>query len=631
VTARFRALLSADTVAAIVLLALAVVPVSLGAIHVESESVSAAHQVRVVAELENRRAFGRGILPLWDAFQFGGRAHLADPAMQAFYPPHAIGRLLPLDLFCLVTVGVHAWAAGMGAYLVARQLAISRLPSIAAAMAVMLATVFAPAMGVAHSPGVFTLAWVPFTLAFAMRTTARSALLPHAGLVVAITFAFMTASLRGAVYAVAAAVAWLAFAALWSSPSRHLLGRGLVQVGLLAVLVAGLAAVQAVPSVVHASVAPRAGLFRDDGARDGDRIMIRPEGWDARLAQALAPVRRGRVVSTCGPDVDAALVAHGIPIVGGHGGGVHADYARFINLVSGRFPESRDVYRPLELASGTPTRHDLLQLLDAEYLVSCDTPDAAHWTRVGDVDGIGIYESAGSIGRAAWTCPPVAVSREELEYRLERHRYDSTLTLHDAGPVIHVRWASDVDETDRARAEAMFGIGRERALGERTWQYELTDTSFSNVAEIVTSPLVDDTAGLDRARFVPVSIPPPAFEGLPKTEWLLGSERCPATRRAQVLAKDREDGGVVVVIDAPRDGMLFLSETYSPERLAWLDGHAVDALKVNLAFTGIRVPSGRHRVELSYDARGVRLGTAMSGLSILAWFLCAWRIRSTRS
>jgi hypothetical protein len=192
---------------------------------------------------------------------------------------------------------------------------------------------------------------------------------------------------------------------------------------------------------------------------------------------------------------------------------------------------------------------------------------------------------------------------------------------------VHVRWAAAVEDRERERAERAFGLRRERYLGERTWQYELANASAANIAGIVGSHLVEDTAGLDRSRFAPAPLAP-AFDGQTKTEWLIGAEPCPEIGRAALLSKDREDGRLVAVVDAPREGLVFLSETYSPDRLAWVDGRQVTPLRVNLAFTGIPVPSGPHRIELGYDRSGFQLGAAISAVSLLAWSVCAWRVRS---
>jgi uncharacterized membrane protein YfhO len=65
--------------------------------------------------------------------------------------------------------------------------------------------------------------------------------------------------------------------------------------------------------------------------------------------------------------------------------------------------------------------------------------------------------------------------------------------------------------------------------------------------------------------------------------------------------------------------MVFLSEPYYAERQAFVDGRPAESLQANLAFTAVRVPLGRHRVELRYVPRSFRLGLAVSAVTLIAW------------
>jgi hypothetical protein len=48
---------------------------------------------------------------------------------------------------------------------------------------------------------------------------------------------------------------------------------------------------------------------------------------------------------------------------------------------------------------------------------------------------------------------------------------------------------------------------------------------------------------------------------------------------------------------------------------------------VNLAFTGVPVAAGRHRVELRYDPRGFQAGSWLSLAAALIWAGGEWRAR----
>jgi hypothetical protein len=227
-----------------------------------------------------------------------------------------------------------------------------------------------------------------------------------------------------------------------------------------------------------------------------------------------------------------------------------------------------------------------------------------------------------------WTCPAEPVGRQEIEYRLRRNRYDSTLTLRGSGPVVNVRWVASVDDQQRAHAEQQLHILPERFLGERTWQYELFDSSIAAVQAIVMNPLVEDTAGVDRGTFAVVSRAP-QLPAEPKTEWIVGTAPCTEPKEATLIESDRHDG-VIAEIDAPAAGMVVFSEPFYPLQSAWVDGEPVEVKKVNLAFTGVEVAAGPHRVELRYDARGFQAGWTASAAAMVIWMVGGWRSRSWR-
>jgi hypothetical protein len=136
----------------------------------------------------------------------------------------------------------------------------------------------------------------------------------------------------------------------------------------------------------------------------------------------------------------------------------------------------------------------------------------------------------------------------------------------------------------------------------------------------VRHPLVEDTQGIDRGTLALVAdtAPVQAFDE-PKSEWLMGATPCDAPVMATILSQDHFDGAMSVEVDAPHDGMVFFSETYYPDRRAWIDGRRVARTKVNLAFTGVLVPAGTHRIDLRYDTRSFWWGTGLSVFTLVAW------------
>ena len=84
---------------------------------------------------------------------------------------------------------------------------------------------------------------------------------------------------------------------------------------------------------------------------------------------------------------------------------------------------------------------------------------------------------------------------------------------------------------------------------------------------------------------------------------------------------------MIVEVDAPRDGVVFFSETSYLDRRAWVDGKRTPRMKVDLAFTAVRVPAGTHRIELRYDTRALWAGAALSAITLLVWLLIERRVR----
>jgi hypothetical protein len=68
-----------------------------------------------------------------------------------------------------------------------------------------------------------------------------------------------------------------------------------------------------------------------------------------------------------------------------------------------------------------------------------------------------------------------------------------------------IRWKPEVDDAARARMEAELGLSEatrvDRDPSGRTWTYRLRQPSRDRVRAIVMSPLVEDTAKIDTARF----------------------------------------------------------------------------------------------------------------------------------
>ena len=64
--------------------------------------------------------------------------------------------------------------------------------------------------------------------------------------------------------------------------------------------------------------------------------------------------------------------------------------------------------------------------------------------------------------------------------------------------LINVRWAPGVTATQRGALEAGHHLTGGQSLGDRTWQYELLDTSRDNLRALIAVPEAEDTHKIDR-------------------------------------------------------------------------------------------------------------------------------------
>ena len=624
-----------DALMAAVLLAVALLPVFLNRASLPGgPAASAEARMQVAWETHTRRAIAAGHLPLWNPYNGAGQLHLADARTQALYPPHVLLRVVPIGLFFLVSFVLHGWIFGLGAYAVARALAAPRSASCAAAVGVMLLGIVVPGGG-GYAPSLASIAWLPLLLALALRASTQSSLLPPLPLAIVAALAF-TAGGRSAIYATAVIAACYLLALAWPLDRRLPARRLLQRLGVVLALAAGLSAFQLVPSLRMRTAAAWAGGLQAAATAEAGlgpaEAESHSEVFGAGPAEAglhsdvlgAGPAEAGpqsevagssRMVSTCGTVDAGEMLRAGVP--GLAAGSVStADYETLIAFAAGR-PGMRadaiDVQQPA-------TRRDLLRLLNAGTFVACggnSAGDAAHAGRPLQITRVE------PLPRAFWTCAPRRAGRGELDYRLQNFRYDDTLSLYPANPVVNVRWVAGLDEAARVQAETELQMRSRRPVEDRTGQYDLLDASRTTLAAIVRHPLVEDTAGFDRGSLeLPPAPPAPAFDER-QSEWLLGVDRCDELRPATIERMDTADGRFAALVDAPRDGILFVGDAYHPDRTAWVDGARVDALRTNLALTAIPVTAGMHRVELRLDLSALWVGAGLTLVTLAAWLAAA--------
>jgi len=76
-------------------------------------------------------------------------------------------------------------------------------------------------------------------------------------------------------------------------------------------------------------------------------------------------------------------------------------------------------------------------------------------------------------------------------------------------------------------------------------------------------------------------------------------------------------------VNSESPGMLVVSEAHFPGWVAFSDGEPVPIYKVNGAFRGVRIPAGQSRVEMAYEPTSLRIGIAVSLLTLLVLLIAS--------
>jgi hypothetical protein len=203
-------------------------------------------------EAFNRQAFALGEIPLWNPYVFSGIPAQADIQTGVFYPPYWILRLLPLELgaFFMWSLAAHLWLLGLGTYALCRQVGITQMAALAAAVGMMLGGVTSPRIFAGHLLIIYGFCWMPLVLALTFRSMQSGRIMPQAGLVIALVTQFLAGASQPSAYTLALVALTSGTETLWpSSPPASRIRRliPLGQLGALAALSASLSAFQALP------------------------------------------------------------------------------------------------------------------------------------------------------------------------------------------------------------------------------------------------------------------------------------------------------------------------------------------------------------------------------------------------
>jgi hypothetical protein len=106
---------------------------------------------------------------------------------------------------------------------------------------------------------------------------------------------------------------------------------------------------------------------------------------------------------------------------------------------------------------------------------------------------------------------------QRTSFSFPRLSYDPSSPLlairgqQDDAHAVNVRWRMVSDEQRRDR-ENKYGLEAGMVIEGTTWRYRLQDVSRSNIESLVRDPLVADTSGIDRSKFVLATTGPMRLE-----------------------------------------------------------------------------------------------------------------------
>jgi hypothetical protein len=100
---------------------------------------------------------------------------------------------------------------------------------------------------------------------------------------------------------------------------------------------------------------------------------------------------------------------------------------------------------------------------------------------------------------------------QRTSFSFPRLSFDSSRPLaaisgggQDDGAAVNVRWGV-VSEEQRRDREDKYSLHEGTVVEGTTWRYRLVNVSRSNIEALVRDPLVDDTSGIDRSKFLVAS------------------------------------------------------------------------------------------------------------------------------
>jgi hypothetical protein len=204
---------------------------------------------------------------------------------------------------------------------------------------------------------------------------------------------------------------------------------------------------------------------------------------------------------------------------------------------------------------------------------------------------------------------------------------------YELAPLLGMRyfvtpWDEDPNEYDRPNTPNFTRLARTDGLA--LWQAEGVP-GFTYLSDNVTAAPGDEQAlnwlkeaTWDAAR---------SYSAVAETtaDKLAGIQHQPGVSPGNVEVLEYTSGHIRLRVNADRQALLVVSESWYPGWRATLDGQPVEILRTNYLSQGVVVPQGSHTIEMSYQSEALNQGAVLSLLGLLGTVgLGAWAWRSRR-
>ena len=366
-------------------------------------------------------------------------------------------------------------------------------------------------------------------------------------------------------------------------------------------------------------------------------VQVRDNASRNSVLEQLASHDAVRVTSLCEHSLSPAeLVSIGIPTTDGLGSISLGSYARFLALVKND-ELGGHVTRLGQDSQRLPARLDLLDFLAVSHVVTCEPIEHDRFRFIEPLGSMYLYRNLNARPRTGLTCIGETYDLETVMRMLASNVYNGEGRLVSRIPRVTVRWALETSDNDRGAVERRFGLSAGYVLEGRNWRYELVDARPDNIVGLLSDPLVEDTAGIDRAtaRLLPSDVVAnPQTSGGDELSLLVDAAACDGVQgSAAVHEVDRPDGSILVTVQNAEPALLYLSEPYYPERRVWVNGEERPVERVNAAFSGVRLEPGNHVVEMKFVPTSLYWGSSISVLVGVLWIcaVCVVRVHRYRT